>query len=63
MTIGGSFPGTGAYMSYTTDQLRKDNGLTDYQLSPEEEEIKVFHVPERLSVTPPKVTEDQPPEN
>jgi hypothetical protein len=36
MTVGGVSPGTGAFMSYTADQLRKDNGLGNYELSPEE---------------------------
>lgn len=45
MTVGGSFPGTGAFMSYTTDQLRKDNALGEYGLSEEEEEIKVIQAP------------------
>lgn len=45
MTVGGVSPGTGAFMSYTTDQLRKDNGLGNYELSPEEEEIKVIQAP------------------
>lgn len=49
MTVGGgSFPGTGAFMSYTTDQLRKDNALGDYELSSEESEPKVLQVPDRL---------------
>lgn len=43
MTVGG-FP-TGAFMSYSTDQLRKDNALGEYELSPEEEEIAVIHAP------------------
>lgn len=47
MTVGGSFPGTGAFMSYTTDQLRKDNALGNYALSPEEEEIKIIQAPSR----------------
>lgn len=52
MTIGGSFPGTGAYMSYTTDQLRKDNALAEYALSPEEEEITVIQAPVAPPVPP-----------
>lgn len=45
MTVGGSFPGTGAFMSYTTDQLRKDNALGNYELSPEEEQITIIQAP------------------
>ncbi|HOQ53648.1 MAG TPA: hypothetical protein PLF56_08550 [Micropruina sp.] len=45
MTVGGSFPGTGAFMSYTTDQLRKDNALGEYELSPEEEQITIIQAP------------------
>lgn len=44
MTVGGSF-GTGAYMSYTTDQLRKDNALGEYALSGEEEAITIIQAP------------------
>ena len=32
-------------MSYTTDQLRKDNALGEYELSPEEEQITIIQAP------------------
>lgn len=32
-------------MSYSTDQLRKDNALGEYKLSEEEEEIKIIQAP------------------
>lgn len=43
MTVG--TPSTGAFMSYATDQLRKDNALNGYALSAEEEQITVIQAP------------------
>mgnify|MGYP007010947153 FL=1 len=44
MTVGGSF-GTGAFMSYSNDQLRKDNALGEYELSEDEEAITIIQAP------------------
>ena len=49
MSVGGSFPGTGGFMAHSTDQLRKDNALSDIRLTREEEENKILRVPERLA--------------
>ena len=56
MTVGGVSPGTGAFMSYTTDQLRKDNALGEYALSEEEEAIKIIQAPS--SPVPPTVARE-----
>lgn len=54
MTVGGVSPGTGAFMSYTTDQLREENALGDYALSEEEEAITITQAPS--SPVPPAVS-------